>query len=575
MPRARLTPLSLVVVVAIALLPRAAWAAMMYHHDLTSLALEAEEIVRARQVSERKENDWTTVRTMRVTRVYKGHLATGGDFEISYDGYSLVPFSFWGAPDAGPPPGDEMVLFLKRRQSEGDAGPGLWLVPSGLRILLGSKVQRFEQWNNPGGYVPVPQGHDPFDLYGDARGGQGLDLAGFEVELEKAQARADQVSTALAAPDGPSARRHLIELCGPPSRDDEPRGIALGGFFSNLAAGKMVSELAKRGDLRATLEAYARSSGVASFRLDVPIPVAQILDAAADTKLALPLRLAALNFAEGKWYELRETPVADARLVSLLGDHAWQIRLAAVSVRATERPSTARRSALVARWKSETDDRVRIALVRSAESDHVVSELRAVHAPMPVVTASLARDVVTIAWADLDDRVNLMVRSAQLVAKAADGDERTVDLFASRRSYSNGAMGSMTTQLSFDRPFLSGDVRCELSVVIEELNKARPDLSRHFALGTMRAAVVAQALHEPDAGAEAQRSEIVAPAPSAPIPVPRARRSACGCEAAPVGGAGASWLFAGAAVVLTLRRAGPRPEKVGPYPISRTRHVSA
>jgi len=111
-------------------------------------------------------------------------------------------------------------------------------------------------------------------------------------------------------------------------------------------------------------------------------------------------------------------------------------------------------------------------------------------AKLPIVTVTRARDVVTIAWGDVDEKINLMVRSALLVAKREGQADRTVDLFAKHSSYSNGSTGYLAARLAFDPPFSPGDVALEVSVVLEEINKKRPDETRHFTLGTMKAEVL-------------------------------------------------------------------------------------
>lgn len=532
---------ALALVVATFALERPARAAMMYHHDLTSLALEADVVVRARQTAERKVDAYTTVRSMKVTRSYKGDLTAGATFDIAYDLYAMSTFDSWGAPPdagAGPVLGPELVFFLRRAEARagqpvGAGGGGYWIVPSGLRIFLDGKAHRFEQWNNPGGYVPVPQGHDPFDIFGDPRGGAPLDLAGLEAEITVAVRRARDVEAALSAPDSPAARRRLVELAGR-GPGDAPANTSIGGFYADVVAKRVIEALAKTGDLTATLEALARSSGVSTFGLRASFDLTRVLAAAEDKKLPTASRVAALRLADGRWYDMQKTPGADARVVALYSDKEPDVRIAALAVRATDKPTEAQKAAVLARWKAETDDRVRVVLVAAAESRGLRASLRRAGS---IVTATRARDVLTVTWADPDDRVNLMVKSVRVVARRSGEPDRAADLTKAAAHYSNGSAGSWVARVAFDPPLAPGDVAIDVDLVVEDLNKRQPDVAKHIALGTMSVApapttppgpTAAASAPEPSASAHGAAGD-AGDAGHAPLPP---RRSSCACELA-------------------------------------------
>jgi hypothetical protein len=144
------------------------------------------------------------------------------------------------------------------------------------------------------------------------------------------------------------------------------------------------------------------------------------------------------------------------------------------------------KAAVVGRWKAETDDRVRLALVHAAESNKMLGDLAELPAKLPIVAATRTRDVLTIRWADLDARTNLMLKSARLTARRPGEADRVLDLMDKPSSYSNGRTGSFTTRIGFTPAFSPGEVTLELSLVLEDLNKHRPADARTLALGTMQ-----------------------------------------------------------------------------------------
>ncbi len=553
-------PRSLVTLVLLVLLltaPRVAAAALMYHGDLTSLALSAEVIVRARPIAARKADEYTTVRTLKVTRSFKGDLAPGATFETTYDDL----YSFGEVEDRFPDGGlkrkvgDEVVLFLQRPKKPREKDGHVFVVlSSGLRIFLDGKAYRFEQWNNPGGFTAVPQGHDPFDIFGDPRGGDPLDLAGLDEEIEGALARAAVIRAALDEPDGPARRRRLVDLSGAAAEEDRPANSAIGGAYASTAATAIVEALASTGDLDAFLEALSRTDGVATSYVRMPFTIPTLLAAAADRKRPVSSRVAALRLVAGRVFELRDTPGAEARFLPLLADPSPDVRIAAVALRSSESPSKAMKTALLNRWKVERDDRVLIAIAEAAIAMQLRWELDDLPGRIPIVAVERRRDVIRIGWAEPADGVNFAVREARLAVRRDGSPERVVDLWAHPAHYSTGSVAEATSRIVIEPPMTPGEATLELSVVLTDHAKHRPNVSRVFPLGTMNVT--------PDMIRPARTRIDVLPSTSAaadagnaPSPTTTARRSACGCELLPDHGSPELWMLAVfSALVLERRR---------------------
>ena len=128
-----------------------AHAKKMEHHDLSSLVMLSKHVVLAQR------DFWTNGSRSfgyTVTNVYKGSLLSGQRLYVSHSSYDLAG-TFGKVPDR------KAVLFL-REGKDGRLTP----VASGIRVLFGGMVYRFEQSENPGPYIPVPQGRDPADVRG-------------------------------------------------------------------------------------------------------------------------------------------------------------------------------------------------------------------------------------------------------------------------------------------------------------------------------------------------------------------------------------------------------------------------
>lgn len=308
-----------------------AHAAALFHHDLTSLALDSDAIVLARVTGTRTEG-YREFRSHEVLRAYAGELVAGELIEVEYGSLSLEPS--WGSPYGDTPPSDEVVLFLRRSERAGS----WWLTPSGLRVFADDRVYRFEQRDNPGPYLPTPQGHDPYDVLDDPRGGPGLTRAEFEPELLAAIDRATLVRAALAKVDTPEGRAQLLEFVGPAWGDDHDQPCSLGELwrYEDIVVSKILDAFEAGGHNAELLDAISRLRYDETLYLqrrgdELPGWVAVARD------LAQPLhrRLAALTLLRVRLrVRLRSgaPPQTLAALVELLDDPDPRIRAAVAAI---------------------------------------------------------------------------------------------------------------------------------------------------------------------------------------------------------------------------------------------------
>lgn len=230
-----------------------AGAAMMSHHDLSSLVYDSQVVVRAERVGGTDDQG-----QYRVTRVLTGGgLAAGATVTVEHTCYELHGAAYVGI--RLPPLEPTTVLFLMRDPLDASA---LRLVPSGLRILAGGKVYRFEQWSNPGCYVPVPQGPDPDDLEGETPPAAQLDLSRLEAAVARAVARVARVRAALALTDAAARRTALLALLPPPRDRGVPESGRGNGFFEDRLAAHLFDDLLRAGDVVGALEVHARMHGM-------------------------------------------------------------------------------------------------------------------------------------------------------------------------------------------------------------------------------------------------------------------------------------------------------------------------
>jgi len=139
----------------------------MPHRDLAGLVMESDAVVVAERVSVEHPARYSEIGHYRVERALFGTMAKGMEVAVEQSLYATGRHNL----------DKRAVLFLVKGE----------LVPSGMRVIEGGKVFRFEQFDNPGGWGMVPQGHDPQDNW--QAGVAAVDLPTFEREVSDAVAR--------------------------------------------------------------------------------------------------------------------------------------------------------------------------------------------------------------------------------------------------------------------------------------------------------------------------------------------------------------------------------------------------
>ena len=486
---------AVVLAVATLLFPRSARAMLMPHYDLDSLAFESDAIVAATKIGERKVDEYTTATTLRVTRVYWAAVANdieiGKTVELEYSLYTFGPP--WGydqgqrVHEVAP----EMIFFLAHPRARAAPGvdPHAWyIVSSGMRIFMDGRLHRFVQMNNPGGFNAVP-GERPRDSKTP------FDRAGFDVELDRATARAADTRAALAEAASPNRAARLVAL----ARD--PR-VREGG--EDLLGAAVLLALGKTNDLDALLDARAGAPRVRGFGLDHGIAVERLVDAAGRAT-TLDRRLAALALLQGMGFELGRKQELGPKLAKLLDDPEKGIRQAALGLWFTDHMTPKVFSdAIVARFGVETDPRLRIALYLRARELGRGSELRMEGVELPLVAAAAhARDgddpSLTVEWTD----VEMPERQAETVFVELRDGERLVhreDLFRRTTGSSSGAdRSSMTFPLTFAAPVEDReyDLTIELGLQRRGPGDTVERVHRRISLGATRVARLSAAIAAP------------------------------------------------------------------------------
>jgi hypothetical protein len=382
---------SLLAVMVVLLMSAPATAAMLHHHDLCSLFVMSEAVVRAERVKERKVNEWERVETYRVTATWQGPLKVGDTIEVagssSYADDS--PFSQQPPRKAGP----TRVLFLRpvepKRQKK--VGASWWIVPSGMRVAFDGKVQRYQQVNNPGPYVPHPQGRDPLDVLGLPGGDVPTTWREFEGDLARAKDRADRIAAAIAG----KAIVPLLDALGPPLAERRHGPLPNFGFFRDHAALAILERLDEIGDLASFLEGVSRLEGGFDLRhprlgKDLPALIA-FARAGANP---MPRRLAALSVLGNRWPF--DPPPTASSVLPLLADRSPEFRAAAVGplTELLEGPDLAR--AIEARWKVEPDPGVQLVLWDTAQSPEIPAKLPWGTRPPVLTRVTRRRDIVAV-----------------------------------------------------------------------------------------------------------------------------------------------------------------------------------
>jgi len=347
--------------VAVLCVPVPARAFMLMHHDLTSLAFESDAVVRAERLGPLGDGS-----RFRVTEVFAGSLRAGQEVAAGTGIYD-VSGSFSGIALSPEP---EVFLFLTRRDG------GWYVTPSGLRVVDGGDVYRFEQWSNPGPYTAVPQGPDPDDVLEPWSPYPAVGVASFVPMVRRAVRRGSEARAALAISDPSRRLAALLAVLPPPSAErlTSERGM---GFYQDLLADEAARVLAEVGDVDGVLEVWARSTGWmrrSGHLLDPP----QLLPKALDGSVPEHRRVAALErLFEGEL----PTEAQARRVLSLLTDPSPDVRALAIAsldrvarTQSTVSGWSARqarirghvRTAVRRAWRTETDAGARVAMVEAA-----------------------------------------------------------------------------------------------------------------------------------------------------------------------------------------------------------------
>lgn len=294
---------------------------MMQHADLAGLAYQSEAIVVAERGAVRQVTQYQSVTSYRVTRVLFGTLPVGATLTLDDSSYALngTPYgaSYPQPLDAG------VVLFLAHVQPDTRQPPEWSIVLSGLRVMAGGKVYRFEQWSNPGPFVPVPQAHDPDDARGEVPNPLAVDQPAFETMLRAAIARATALRQALALTDPVARRARVVALLGP-AADPFAAGVRPGNFYEDILAERAATALAAAGDVDAALDARARGRAGHNWPdVDGSVLVARAADGAAP----VPVRTAALDLLR-----MADFTAADEHTVASVAQSAAQPEVRAAAL---------------------------------------------------------------------------------------------------------------------------------------------------------------------------------------------------------------------------------------------------
>lgn len=419
-------------------------AANMQHHDLSSLAAFSEAVIRARAVDGLRDVD---VQPFVVLESYRGPLTVEQRIDVQM--WAIDFSDGWTEPSGEP--ADEVVMFLER-----DTQGKWYVIGSGLRIFIDGKTHRFVQGSNPGPYIPVPQRIDPFDIYGDPRGGEQLDRAAFLALLPERVARAEQFVAACNSPDSPAARDALLEFIGPAVGDDnlDPVTAIDSHGFEDLIASHVLVELNDRGDRTRLLEGLSRiRGGVIDWHLRnaLQIRAVDMVAEALDPRRPLHHRIAALAF-------LRDDVFAGKKvyhqLIKLLAAKEPTLRAHAIAAGPNERDGPpAWQDALVHWSQIESEMRVRYELITAARSGRFDERLQLDDEPQARATRRGRR--VELAWASVSN--SWLVKSVHIEARGPSG-VRTLAVYPDREVSLGGWMGkrSLVVYALFDPPLADG-----------------------------------------------------------------------------------------------------------------------
>lgn len=338
---------------------RPASCAVLYHHDLRSLFIEADAVVRAITVQRAEAKH--DVAQYRVVRAYQGAVGSGEQIEVGGLSNYRLPIPT-GRDHARRP--TEHVLFLKREN-----GTRWQLVPSGLRIYTNGQWQRFVQ--GTGIYYPVPQWWSRGFASPTHRHESGISDARFEDLLRLEKKAADAVRAALRSATG----AELAALC----RAASPNVNSLFRDTATAALEDRFAELRSAGRDLAHATARVESRGADGTQTSVPI--GDVVLVARDVGAPTAHRVGALHSLVLGLE--RVTAVQANQLRRLLEDRDPEVRaqfLRTVNgAEAKQLPrsftGSALKQAVLAAWPREDSALVRVELLRFAAKHSLLKRL--------------------------------------------------------------------------------------------------------------------------------------------------------------------------------------------------------
>ena len=362
----------LVLALAIVLATRRAEAAMMQHLDLAGLVLRSESIAIVDRVAPGR---------FHVVERLHGSIAIG--IELALDD-SLYDF----------PAGTDkrMYAFLAKRGMTYD------LVPSGLRIVVGGSIDRYEQWNNPGGWTAVPQGQDPRDQWQQTAQLGRADLA---FAIGDAVRRVALLPVVRAERDPIKRRTAALALLAPRGDATAPT------FYVDALAAEVRDLLVAGGDLEGALLADQHDHGEMDLRPEFAT-VKALVDYAGEPSHPSVLRAGALTALMRRPTGVITDPPLAERVIALLADADPAVRAAAVPVAGVvatvdgdpDTPSTianrkTAKAALANRYHVETDTDALYALA-SLQGDERRHSKPAKAAPPAVARVRFGRGALVV-----------------------------------------------------------------------------------------------------------------------------------------------------------------------------------
>ncbi len=370
--------LSVVAALGVLLLAVQAQAAVMVHHDLRSSFFMAQAVVRVVQLP-RTRHDGVGLTRFRVMRSYQGTMVEGDTFEVT--GLS----NYRPGRSQGQVAHSEYVMFLVGRLGES----GRWkLIPSGLRIRQSGRWMAFVQANNPGPYVPWPQGFESVVPPAPKVVRPGLLDSAFETELAAAKKAAAFIHETIRSGTG----AELIAL----GRDVVRVPHAAAGFFENTAHEAIVKRLAELRRLGTRLDEAGRLGGYGATRLRL-VPVDDIVLVALDSAAPAEHRIGALRVLATKRHGV--PPQAIVPLLELLKVGDPRVRTA--WLRASRiLPSQEVQDAIQNAWKAEHDQMTRVEMLQRAAEMGFHARLAPPHALE--VGAEIEREMLRLRYAARD-----------------------------------------------------------------------------------------------------------------------------------------------------------------------------